>query len=86
MAKKEEKAVAENSSIMKILQSPVQVVFMIGSIFILACFVPFTQACIRHILKVKKNKPEGYEWPEVQDLYITLVAAVIFAILEAGCK
>ena len=33
-----------------------------------------------------KNKPEGYEWPHVYDLHITVISALILTIVKRVCE
>ena len=63
MSTTDKKAKAANSSIMKILQSPIQMVFLIGTILTVGMLVPFTQAGYRFANDSLRKKPEGYEWP-----------------------
>lgn len=47
----EGKAQHDNYSIMKILKSPIQVIFMIAAIFTVGMLVPFTMAGYRYTIK-----------------------------------
>ena len=69
-------------SVTKILQSPMQVAFLTFALITLGIFIPFTKACIDFIIRVEKNKPEGYVFPKASDFWMTGVAALCFAAIE----
>lgn len=43
-------------------------------------FIPFTYMCYNYTQEMRKNSPEGYEYPPVQDLKWSLVFAAIFLV------
>jgi hypothetical protein len=47
---------------------------------------PFTYASYQFIKEKKENAPKGYEFPSINDMKITLVSSVIFAILEISMR
>lgn len=73
-------------SVMEILQSPIQLLFAIIAIFTALGIVPFTKAGYDFIIKARNNKPQGYEFPEFKDFWITGVAALVFAPLQIILK
>ena len=85
-AKKEENGkehlVEKHHSVRDLLSNPLQLVFFVFAGFTVIMLVPFTLAGYRFSELNRANKPEGYEWPEASDLYITMIASVGFAIVE----
>ncbi|CDW86361.1 longevity-assurance family protein [Stylonychia lemnae] len=65
-----------------ILKSKAQFAFFISVIIIVLILVPFTTETYKYVQDFKRKKPEGYEWPSIQDFWFTAVAACVFWSLE----
>jgi len=59
---------------------------MLSIIFTIVMLVPFTMAGVRSIDRSVRGKPDGYQLPQVTDLYITVVSAVFLAIFKKVCN
>mmetsp|Transcript_27664 Transcript_27664/g.41948 ORF Transcript_27664/g.41948 Transcript_27664/m.41948 type:complete len:327 (-) Transcript_27664:120-1100(-) len=76
----------KNFSVIEILKDPIQVAFLLFAAFTLGMLIPFTKAGYDFAEKSKANKPTDYSWPELSDLYLTVLASVGFAIVELAIR
>ena len=61
-------------------------VFIFFCCMTLAGLVPFTYYGYTYTEKMKKQKPEGYHWPGFQDMTVTAISSIVFAILKISCQ
>ena len=73
-------------SIRMIVKDPMQLVFLILSIFSFGCIFPFFYDAYEFVKVSKANAPETYEFPKITDFEITLYSTVFFALLEVIIK
>ena len=59
-----------------------QGVFVLFSVVTLGGIVPFTYYGYQFTVLMKKTIPEGYQYPEFSDMWITAVSSVFWAIAE----
>lgn len=61
--------------------------FFFFVILAVACYiVPFTIASRAQVLKAIKEKPEGYRYPQVEDLYVCFAYAAVMWVLEIAVR
>ena len=58
---------------------------MIVIVISVVTLVPFTMAGVRSINKSAAGKPEGYDLPNISDFYITVISAIILAVIRKVC-
>lgn len=63
-----------------------QLIFGILALLTLAGLVPFTMSGYWFIVERTAEAPEGYEFPSIKDMQMTLIASVAFAILEIATR
>ena len=80
--------VQKSYSVSELISNPVQLIFMCLACFTVFLFVPLITLGYRFGKQAKEspNKPEDYEFPQLSDLKMTVIATVVFAVMEYGCR
>jgi len=59
-----------------------KLIFFTSCMLIVLILVPFTTETFVTIQDFLKDKPSGYEWPNIQDFWLTIAVTPIFFIIE----
>ena len=73
---------AKNYTIEELTRDPIQLAFLILGVFTICIIAPFTMAISNFVQKAHLEKPEGYEFPGVEDLKLAARSTAVFACLE----
>ena len=66
-------------SVMEILKSPIQIIFLFAAVFTLGGLIPFTKRVYDFIqVAGGEKKPKDYEFPGLADFWMTVVSGLIF--------
>ena len=66
----------------EIIKDPTQMAFFALTIFSVLMLIPFSYQCYLFTEKNKFEKPEGYFYPSIGDMKLTVCAAMGFAATE----
>ena len=64
-----------------LLSDPVQFVFLLFAVFTLAMLIPFTYAGYIFTVNSTRDAPKNYDFPGLNDFWITGVSSIVFAVL-----